>query len=271
MGQIRDGAAYPINMRGNRIRVPVTVEETEALLLLDTGYTRSLLTPELAEKLKLRQGKSGFVVTPVGVNRTRYCEIPIMTVAGLRFANIPGLLGPREDPDEHGILGWDVLSQHSWILDIKRQTFRWVKSLEPDRNDWVIPIRSDGCAPTLSVTASGKHYDCTIDTGYAGILSVGQRAKLPMERLDEPALWRDSFGNKKVEYYYKLKAPITIGGRTVPPGATVMESSDFRLGAGFFQAATRFGIDIASGYMVVFDDHPVLESRLQPPANKMLR
>ena len=122
----------PVVISGRQVFVPVTLTngdaETVAMLLLDTGATSSVITPEVAARLNI--GDTDYVrVGVVGgrVLRARKGVLTRMQVGPIRRAGQEVVIirqpaGTMGD----GLLGMSFLGGLKYTIDFKRQTLNWL-------------------------------------------------------------------------------------------------------------------------------------------------
>ena len=119
-------------IRGNQVLVPVILgyrgRQTEALLLLDTGASITVLYQDIADQLNIKQVQKAKLLTVGGKSIPAY-------IAKLNFAR----LGPHEKENIYagiieyqrpklayqGLLGMNFLRNIEYGIDFKNQTLKW--------------------------------------------------------------------------------------------------------------------------------------------------
>ena len=117
---------------GNQVLVPVVLgyrgRQTEALLLLDTGASITVLHQEIADQLNIKQVQKAKLLTLGGKSIPAY-------LAKLNFARLgphqkeniyAGIIeyqGPKVD--YQGLLGMNFLRNIEYAIDFKNQTLKW--------------------------------------------------------------------------------------------------------------------------------------------------
>ena len=117
---------------GRQVFVPVKLRngslETDVMLLLDTGATSSVITPEVAERLKI-QDAVNIKIGVVGgrVMNARKVVLSQMEVGPVKRANQDVVI-VRQRSGEYGdgLLGMSFLAGLKYTLDFQTQTINWI-------------------------------------------------------------------------------------------------------------------------------------------------
>ncbi len=126
-----DMTIVPIMVKQNRILVDVLLNDKySATLLLDTGATHSLLTPEMADILGIRPSDDAEKITVYLLGRNKV-KMPVVNLSAITIgdATVKNLsvgvfaLGKARQQSD-GILGEDFLSHYSVIIDHKEKQLK---------------------------------------------------------------------------------------------------------------------------------------------------
>jgi clan AA aspartic protease (TIGR02281 family) len=118
----------------NRVHVPVTLTNGDrtvsALMLLDTGASRTILTEGLAARLGVGLADSRTATTRLADGRTvdiRVARIDGIAVGTRAKSSVEvGILQHLGDPELHdGLLGLDFLKEFQYQLDMANGFIRW--------------------------------------------------------------------------------------------------------------------------------------------------
>ncbi|HZV82008.1 MAG TPA: retropepsin-like aspartic protease [Geobacteraceae bacterium] len=122
----------PVAILGRQVFVPVRLShggaETDAMLLLDTGATTSVITPEVAARLKI--GETDRV--RVGVVGGRVLNAKRLLLSGMRVGpvNRTGqevvIIRQRAGEMGDGLLGMSFLAGLKYTIDFEKQTLNWI-------------------------------------------------------------------------------------------------------------------------------------------------
>ncbi|ABQ27197.1 retropepsin-like aspartic protease family protein [Geotalea uraniireducens] len=122
----------PVVISGLQVFVPVTLTngeaETEAMLLLDTGATTSVITPEVAARLNIGETDNVRVGVVGGkVLKARKGVLTQMRVGPIRRARQEVvIIRQRAGIMGDGLLGMTFLGGLKYTIDFQKQTLNWI-------------------------------------------------------------------------------------------------------------------------------------------------
>lgn len=106
-----------------RMTVPVTIAGSGSWpFVIDTGAERTVLSRELADRLKLSRGRSVRVTTMVGTGPADTARVPDLRVSTLQPPLIEAPLFMRANLGAIGMLGLDALQGHTVRIDFDTNT-----------------------------------------------------------------------------------------------------------------------------------------------------
>lgn len=119
-------------IQGNRVLVPVILgyqgNETEALLLLDTGASTIVLHREIADQLNIRQSqKAEFMVAGGKTITANVTKLSYVRVGPFEKENISAGIIEHQGPSvtHQGLLGMNFLHELKYEIDFRKQIIVW--------------------------------------------------------------------------------------------------------------------------------------------------
>jgi Aspartyl protease len=164
----------PMNVVGGYlILVQVSIGDLHDLnFLLDTGATTSAIDRKLADRLNLPTHSSVMVNFDKTI-QVRWCVLPDL-VFGPRHATeikvaIEDLHYLRTNgAPVDGIIGWDLLRQHSFRLDYANKRVSFSSNFTSERNS--VPFRESSLFLTVPIDLDGQRVWMIADTGMPGAM-----------------------------------------------------------------------------------------------------
>lgn len=124
--------ATRVVINGRQVFVPVKLSngsvETNAMLLLDTGATSSVISPAVAERLQLQESTNVKIGVVGGrVMNARRVVLSQMEVGPVRRYNQEAVVvRQRSDDFGDGLLGMSFLAGLKYTIDFNTQTINWI-------------------------------------------------------------------------------------------------------------------------------------------------
>lgn len=228
--------------------------------VLDTGSTRSVVSPQLAEKLRLPAIARSSVITPSGDDRRPVVQLRGVVIDGLPPVNVAAVVAEHLDIAAgrrvHGLLGQDVLAPLVYTIDYRRREVRWNAELDPAAAGVRLPlVVADGIfLVSLSHRGSREPLRLIADSGTSAFVLFTRRSqKLPrLTPLGIGAL--QTVGGRAPARHALLEA-VWVGSILLKnqPAMIVPQARDARLGDGLLPLHVfgRVTFDGPGRYLVV--------------------
>jgi predicted aspartyl protease len=181
----------PIHVSANGdIVVAVTVEKAGPFRFrLDTGSTRSIVSTDLAARLKLRVIAKAMVVTPSGEILRPLASVSELTVGPVTARTVVAMVTPRDQLGRpaaaDGVIGQDVLALRKYTIDYRRREIVWHSGPAGDSGGTRLTLESRGghvIALLPQATGGQRPLRMIPDTG-ADSLVFFERAGVPLPPL----------------------------------------------------------------------------------------
>jgi hypothetical protein len=266
------------------VLAPVEVSGVEGWFLVDTGTDSSLVTPALAGRLE----PAGTVhhVSGFGISN-QPVDVPRVKSGNIRFAG-SRLKYPAEvsvlDLDfctqwagatVDGILGWDVLREYGWGLDVRGARLVAGRELSPqeilerfgvERADATVAIALVDELPFVTARAQGQPLELLLDTGAERtVLSADAWKRLGLEPPAGAPHAMIRGVNGDVPGYLARLAELQLGAVTWTEREVLVAET-----SGPGDRDGLLGMDLLSDYVIVMDGpsrtlrlarHPAEEQR----------
>ena len=164
----------------SRMTVPVSITgQGPYRFLVDTGSERTVITRELAERLRLAPGARAEMHSMTEVSSVSTAIIPSLDFGVRRVRNIHAPMLERRHLGAEGMLGVDSLRSHRILFDFARREMRITPS-RIDERDWpdgaiVVTGRSMmGRLVLVDADVDGTRIRAIVDTGAE--ISIGNPA-----------------------------------------------------------------------------------------------
>ena len=176
----------PLTIAGPRLYVPVSMNETPGLFMLDTGSETTILTSAFAVQAHVGldkhaglislEGIGGRSTLPVNQAHARRIDVGKIAFNDWEFAVVPPEAGGLGKTDHEGILGMDFLHYFDIDMDLETGTLTlWrlaeCKDIHPEwKGDYdAIPLKHTAShSVTLPIFIDNAFLDVEFDTGSPG-------------------------------------------------------------------------------------------------------
>lgn len=184
-----EAVPLPARLHHGLILVEASVGETGPLqLLLDTGASFLVLTPETAARLRVAGTARNVRDHRVDTASGRRVKLDFVEVNDLRAgaftsaratAAIADLTTFSELAGVHldGILGMDVFRKATLVLDFPRGQVRVTRPGAAGTNAVTLRCQFLGYRPVVKLEAAGRQFDAMLDTGFPGDWEFDRRGK----------------------------------------------------------------------------------------------
>ena len=192
------------------IVVPVTIDgQGPFRMLLDTGASRSAVTPTAARRLGSRLVGETTMVTPAGRERRPLILLKRVTLGGTGSASVVGMqLADRDlDPAIDGLIGQDILATRVYTIDYPATSIVWHTSadgapvgarLEVDLDAGRMLVSLPQRAKGSTSTAGGRVLRLIPDSG-ADRLVLFTHAELPALVSLDVGFLKSAMGTRAVQ------------------------------------------------------------------------
>jgi predicted aspartyl protease len=121
----------PVVISGRQVFVPVKLLNgsavTEAMLLLDTGASTSVITPEVAARLNIEQSDNVMVKVVGGkVLKVKRAVLRQVQVGPVQRADQEVMIISQRGGFGDGLLGMNFLAGLKYTIDFRTQTINWI-------------------------------------------------------------------------------------------------------------------------------------------------
>lgn len=158
------GGAVPFATMGHTVLVHAVVNQTEPVtLLLDTGATRTMLTPDIARRLGLSPAVDA-PRSPIVMLGGQRAQIPLIRLASLAVGDSAvadlqvGVFTPLpHTPFIDGLLGGDFLKRFTIKLDYARSRLQLTPPTAPNLRSSLHTVTSATVPSTVPIETAGNH------------------------------------------------------------------------------------------------------------------
>lgn len=164
-----------------RMTVPVKVDGSDAFpFIVDTGAERTVISRQLADRLKLAHGPMRNLMTVTGTGKVRTVIVPSLELTGGKVKEIEAPALDQAHLGAPGMLGLDSLQSRRVLLDFKKNEMKVMPSRrveDTDEDTIVVRARSRyGQLILVDSRLEGERIQVIIDTGAQ--TSIGNLALL---------------------------------------------------------------------------------------------
>ena len=270
-------ADLPVTMSAGHILVPVQVDGSERLFILDTGAYATSVTPELANALRLSKTPEWTSFIGIGgAARTQNVEVKDLVIGGFHFrgtelSTVPLSRPAVSEAQAAGLLGAPFLSAFDLEVDLPhhRVALYGSRHCADGFLPWAPPYSTLSANVTsqghviVTATLDGKPLSATLDTGAPRSLMTSHAAAtlgLTAEGLAADANARATgVGllsiNTRVHHFSRLSL-----------GAQTFDHPTIAIGDARFDTDLLIGLDVLATHSVWFgyDTHQVFMGQAVP-------
>jgi predicted aspartyl protease len=217
----------PITFRGGSAFIPVTINDTDKSMLLDTGGVTSQLTHDAAETLKLQRIEAAARLYDINGNlsdeRVRVAEFGLGSLKGhdLPFHIAPAMTSG--DSDVAGLIALDVMGAYDVDMDFGSNRLNYFSPKHcagsvywPNDVVAVIPMQLSEFHIKLLVTLDGHQLPAMLDTGASRTLVTMATAKRLFDFVpDQKDVIGFTNGDKNLPMYAHDFSSLSFGGITI--------------------------------------------------------
>jgi alpha-beta hydrolase superfamily lysophospholipase/predicted aspartyl protease len=174
----------PFTIFDNRMLVSVTVNGTPGVqMILDSGSSGVLITPQVAQRLRLRLAPSirltGAGAGSMRSDRARVGDVAIgsehLGAMQLRVASLEPIRRALRFPQLDGVIGFDVLRSRYVKIDADTKTLTLSDApIAAPRGAHITPYSLQGGLMQIAAAVDGVHSQFVLDTGDRSALTIFQ-------------------------------------------------------------------------------------------------
>jgi predicted aspartyl protease len=278
---LEKNTTLPLTVAGPRLYVPVSINSSEGLFLLDTGSERTILTADFASKAHVGMdvhagrgtitGVGGRETLPVNQAHARRIDVGTIAFQDWEFAVLPPEAGGLGKTQHDGVLGMDFL--HYFDIDVDLQgsqlTLWRISGCHDIHPEWqgdydAIPLQHTAHqSVTIPIFVDNAFLNVVFDTGAHSLLlthDAGLKAGYTdaMGALDKDTGGR-GFGGRFLSVVHRFKLLLVGKGEFDNPAIVVeTESPRTSYGDGLinwrYLKARKFWISYATNTLFVQSD-----------------
>ncbi len=167
--------------RTDRMTVPVRIGESETLpFVIDTGAERTVISRQLASRLKLAAGPTLNLITVTGSGQVGTVIVPSLELSGTKVKGIEAPALDQAHIGAQGMLGLDSLQSRRVTLDFKNNEMKVTaaRHVEDTDSDTIVVTARNRYGQLILVNSRllGERIQVIIDTGAQ--TSIGNLALL---------------------------------------------------------------------------------------------